>query len=115
MKRSILYGALVIVIFGLCGPSKSRAQGAYLELGTVKKYKKTVVVCPVGSPEENGSLLLDAIAGITDAGADNPYLVELEPGVYNTSDVPTRNEAIRGHRGGRRGNDPDRRGDQRFL
>jgi hypothetical protein len=43
----------------------------------------TVVVSPVGSATQNGTALKDALAGITDASADNPYLLKIEPGVYD--------------------------------
>jgi hypothetical protein len=43
----------------------------------------TVVVSPVGSATQNGTALKDALAGITDASVDNPYLLKIEPGVYD--------------------------------
>jgi hypothetical protein len=46
-------------------------------------YRLTVVVKPVGTPAENGAALLAALAGITDATVDNPYLLKLEPGQYD--------------------------------
>ena len=47
------------------------------------KYKRTVVVSPVGTATENGTALLNALAGITDASATNPYLLKIEPGIYD--------------------------------
>ena len=87
MKRTFLGVALVVLLAGLGGSSDCRAQGAYLELGMVKKYAKTAVVGPVGSPGENGGILLEALADISDADLDNPYLVKLEPGVYHVADT----------------------------
>lgn len=46
-------------------------------------YKRTVVVSPVGSATDNGAALTNALNGITDASATNPYLLKIEPGVYD--------------------------------
>jgi hypothetical protein len=46
-------------------------------------YKRTVVVSPVGSATQNGSALLAALNGITDASATNPYLLYIEAGTYD--------------------------------
>jgi hypothetical protein len=43
----------------------------------------TVVVSPVGSATQNGTALRDALEGIKNASADNPYLLKIEPGVYD--------------------------------
>lgn len=48
-------------------------------------YKRTVIVSPVGTPTENGLILVAGLDGITDASADNPYLVKIEPGIYDLS------------------------------
>ena len=50
-------------------------------------YKRTVVVSPVGTSAENGQALLNALAGITASAAD-PYLLKLEPGVYDLGASP---------------------------
>lgn len=44
---------------------------------------RTVVVSPVGTPEQNGSALRTALAGIRGASATTPYLLKIEPGVYD--------------------------------
>jgi hypothetical protein len=52
-------------------------------------YRKTVVVKPVtpaGTPLDNGDLLLNTLVAIGDAGEDNPYLVKVEPGIYDLDD-----------------------------
>lgn len=47
-------------------------------------YVRTVVVSPVpGDDAASGQALLDAVAGISDNGAANPYVVKIEPGVYD--------------------------------
>jgi hypothetical protein len=47
------------------------------------RYKSTIVVSPVGAASANGQALLDALARITSAGASNPYLLKIEPGIYD--------------------------------
>jgi hypothetical protein len=53
-------------------------------------YKSTVVVSPVGTPQQNGTALKNALEGIMGASATNPYLLKIEPGVYDlgSSDTP---------------------------
>jgi len=46
-------------------------------------YARIVVVSPTGSDLENGTALLNALAGITGASATNPYLLKIEPGIYD--------------------------------
>lgn len=46
-------------------------------------YKSTVVVSPVGTATQNGTALKNALAGITNASQTNPYLLKIEPGVYD--------------------------------
>ena len=49
-------------------------------------YKRTVLVSPAGDGSDtlaNGTALRNALNGITDAFAGNPYLLKIEPGVYN--------------------------------
>lgn len=49
-------------------------------------YQRTVVVSPVGTPDQNGVELLVALDSIGDATELNPYLLKLEPGVYDLAD-----------------------------
>ena len=49
---------------------------------------RTVVVSPVGTPAENGAVLLAALAGITTNAAGNPWLLKLEPGIYDVGTTP---------------------------
>jgi len=54
------------------------------------KPRITKVVSPVpGDAAASGQRLLAAMAGISDAGPDKPYMVKLEPGVYDVGAVLT--------------------------
>ena len=45
---------------------------------------RTVIASPVpGDSLASGTALLSALAGIADASAANPYLLKIEPGVYD--------------------------------
>ena len=60
------------------GTSQSTAAGPV--------FATTVVVSPVPfDPLASGQALRDAIAGILDAGPAKPYLVKLEPGIYDVA------------------------------
>ncbi len=49
-----------------------------------RAYKRTIVVGPVpGDPAASGTALTNALSGITGASEGNPYLLKLEPGVYD--------------------------------
>lgn len=52
-------------------------------LNAQPKYARTVVVGPVGTATANGAALLAALAGITTASAGNPWLLKVEPGIYD--------------------------------
>jgi hypothetical protein len=46
-------------------------------------YRRTIVVSPIGTAVENGTALSNTLARITTASATNPYLLHIEPGVYD--------------------------------
>lgn len=48
-----------------------------------RKSVRTVVVRPVGSATANGTALDAALASITDNSGTNPYLLKIEPGIYD--------------------------------
>src|SRR5438105_2473150 len=48
-----------------------------------RSYTRTIVVSPGATPSAGGTALLNALAGISGASSSNPYLVKLEPGVYD--------------------------------
>jgi hypothetical protein len=45
-------------------------------------FKRTRLVSPVGTPAQNGAALLAALAAIPSPSASDPWLLKLEPGVY---------------------------------
>jgi len=54
-----------------------------LDSSNFAAYKRTVVVSPVGTPTQNGTALKNALGGISDASESNPYLLKIEPGIYD--------------------------------
>jgi hypothetical protein len=44
---------------------------------------RTRTIRPVGTQAQNGAALLSALAGITTASATNPWLLKLQPGLYD--------------------------------
>ena len=61
----------------------SLAMADFYVIAAGKKAKRTVLVSPKNTETESGTALLTALSGITDASAANPYLIIIEPGVYN--------------------------------
>jgi hypothetical protein len=51
-------------------------------------YTRTVVVSPAGTPSQNGTALKNALSGITNASETNPYLLKIEPGIYDMGAAP---------------------------
>jgi len=80
MKRGKwILGFLLIFSVGWNPPAWS---GSYVIPAGVPG-KRTVLVSPKGTPTQSGTDLLNALAAITDASAANPYVVVIEPGVYD--------------------------------
>lgn len=48
-----------------------------------KAYARTIVVSPKATSAASGTALKNAVAAISDASAAKPYLVKVEPGVYD--------------------------------
>jgi hypothetical protein len=46
-------------------------------------YTHTLIVSPDVDPVQAGRVLRQTVAGIVDASASNPYLVKIEPGIYD--------------------------------
>lgn len=51
-------------------------------------YVRTVLVSPVGTAAENGAAVLNALTSITDASSTNPYVLKIEPGIYDVGTTP---------------------------
>jgi hypothetical protein len=49
----------------------------------VASFRRVVIVSPGATAVDSGVALLDALAAIVDASDSNPYLLMLEPGVYD--------------------------------
>jgi len=49
---------------------------------------RTVLVSPIGTPTQNGTALVSALAGITTNSAGNPWLLKVEPGIYDVGSSP---------------------------
>src|SRR5262245_9925664 len=47
------------------------------------RFQRTVIVSPVGTPQMNGAALLAALASIPGPSQANPWLLKVEPGVYD--------------------------------
>ena len=75
MKMCILRKFVVVAL--CCVPS--------LLLAQTSPYTRTTIVSPdVGANSvDNGTKLLNAIAGITSASATDPWLLKIEPGTYD--------------------------------
>jgi len=76
-----LYCSLVLVLATVFVCTNVWADFYVVAVG--KKAKKTVLVSPESTQAASGTSLRNAINAITDATASNPYLVIIEPGIYD--------------------------------
>jgi hypothetical protein len=58
---------------------------ALTNLNAQPRLVRTLVVGPVGTPADNGTALLAALASITTAGPSNPWVLKVEPGFYSVA------------------------------
>ena len=90
MSKVVVFFSAAVVMFGSVIGSGTADAGFYVVPvpvgGGDSGVKNTVSVSPVGTDEENGTALRDALDAITDASDSNPYLVVIEPGVYDMGD-----------------------------
>jgi hypothetical protein len=77
--KKLFFVALVLACFGLT----LECWADFYVISTGRTAKRTMLVSPKTTPTESGTALLNAINGITDASASNPYLLIIEPGIYH--------------------------------
>lgn len=46
-------------------------------------YARTIIVSPRATPSESGNALLDAVRAASVSSAEQPYLIKIEPGIYD--------------------------------
>lgn len=80
MKRKALTCVLGLI---LAWSWSEAARADFFVIGGGKRAKRTVLVRPKSTETLSGTALLNALAGITDASSTNPYLIIIEPGVYD--------------------------------
>lgn len=86
MKNAILgkrFWTSLLFVGLLSSTSPIWAQDNFYVVVAGKKAKRTVLVSPQGTPAQNGTALLSALEKITDASETNPYLIIIEPGIYD--------------------------------
>ena len=59
------------------------ARAGFYDVSAGVSAKRTVLVSPKNTPTQSGTALLNALAAITDASETRPYLIVVEPGVYD--------------------------------
>jgi hypothetical protein len=74
---------ITLLIVLACIAPISEAFADFYVIAGGKRAKRTVLVSPASTPSASGTALLKAIDGITDASSENPYLLKIEPGVYD--------------------------------
>lgn len=55
-------------------------------VGYYTRFGETILVGPESTPAASGTALLNALTSIADNSASKPYLIKLEPGVYDLGD-----------------------------
>jgi hypothetical protein len=82
-KMHVRRQALIPVVVSAFVLIWSGAWGDFYVIPAAKRAERTVLVSPKSTPAESGNALLNALHAITDASKDNPYLLILEPGIYD--------------------------------
>jgi hypothetical protein len=79
LSVSVFLGILTSIWFSMAIADS----GAVLCIGKDVRTKRTIVVNVQENPSASGAALLDALSDITDATKSNPYLIKIEPGIYD--------------------------------
>jgi len=82
-QKPILFGTFLAALVMFAGCGIARGDDGFYVVAVGRKAKRTLLVSPQGTPTESGIALLSAVAGITDATESNPYLIVIEPGIYD--------------------------------
>ena len=81
MKR--MFWICLFVLGLMVSWSVAYADGEFYVIAAGKKAKRTVLVSPKSTAAESGTALLHALSKITDASVAMPYLIIIEPGIYD--------------------------------
>lgn len=87
-------GSILVFVFILIASWSAVAWADFYVIAAGNRAKRTVLVRPKSTETASGTALLKALAGITDASATNPYLIIIEPGVY---DIGTNSLVMKGY------------------
>ncbi len=79
MKKTLFVLSLILVFILF----STVAWSDFYVIAAGKTAKRTVLVSPKSTETASGTALLNALSKITDASATNPYLIIIEPGIYN--------------------------------
>ena len=79
MKQRFVVSLLLWIIV----LSWSNVRADFYVIAAGKRAVRTILVSPKASAAESGTALLNAIAGITDNDRNKPYLIKIEPGIYD--------------------------------
>ena len=81
--KGLLTGIVIATL--ICTAMPASAQLVFSDGSSMSTtvYDKTVVVKADGTDTANGTALLSALSGISDAAANNRYVLQLEAGTYN--------------------------------
>jgi len=84
MRRYQMF-VIGVITLGMAAGAESQLvfpDGSQQDIAAAE-YTRIVVVNADGSATENGTALLAAVSDVTTAAADNPFLIQLEPGNYD--------------------------------
>ncbi len=79
MRKSVLVCLLILLLV----PIWSLAWADFYVIAAGKRAKRTILVSPQTTEAASGTALLNALNSITDNSAEKPYLIKIEPGIYD--------------------------------